>query len=96
MKRIYTYLSVKCNLHVHVEINFKHLNTYVQGDICSHTELVFLHLHDFAVQLPLHLHLLQDNEKLACLAAAWREMGVLFSCCVERDESFDPMRTINH
>jgi hypothetical protein len=34
MKRIYTYLSVKCNMHVHVEINFKHLNTYVQSDIC--------------------------------------------------------------
>jgi hypothetical protein len=36
-------------------------------------------LHDFAVQLvelPLYLHLLQDNEKFACLAAAWREMGV--------------------
>ena len=40
MKRIYTYLSVKFNIHVHVEINFKHLNTYVQGDICSHTELL--------------------------------------------------------
>jgi hypothetical protein len=37
MKRIYTYLPVKCNIHVHVEINFKHLNTYVKGDICSHT-----------------------------------------------------------
>jgi hypothetical protein len=33
-------------------------------------------LHEFAVQLSLHLHLLQNNEKLACLAAAWREMGV--------------------
>ena len=52
MKRIYIYLSVKCNIHAHVEINFKHLNTYVQDDI------------------------LQDNEQLACLAAAWREMEV--------------------
>ena len=76
MKRIYTYLSVKCNIHVHVEINFKHLNTYLQCDICSHRTSVFLHLHDFAVQLPLYLHLLQDNEKFACLAAALREMGV--------------------
>ena len=44
MKRIYTYLLVKCNIHVHVEINFKHLNTYVQGDICSHTELLSFYI----------------------------------------------------
>jgi ribosomal protein S27E len=44
MKRIYTYLSVKCNIHVHVEINFKHLNTYVQGDICCHTELLSFYI----------------------------------------------------
>jgi hypothetical protein len=127
------------------EFGLEHIqkNTYVQGDICSHTELlsfyictivqynylctcisclgffgasgdlprllckvvdvvgkdgslfklacpyrilnslyasVFLHLHDCAVQLPLYLHLLQDNEKLACLAAAWREMGVSTVC----------------
>jgi hypothetical protein len=36
--------SVKCNIHVHVEINFKHLNTYVQGDICSHTELLSFYI----------------------------------------------------
>jgi hypothetical protein len=44
--------------------------------LLPHRTSVFLHLHDCAVQLPLYLHLLQDNEKLACLAAALREMGV--------------------
>jgi hypothetical protein len=59
MKRIYTYLSVKCNIHVHVEINFKHLNTGILNSLYDMGDLELLNsVVDIShwVETPISLH----------------------------------------
>jgi hypothetical protein len=55
----------------------------------------FLHLHVLFMHVPLHLHLLLTRAKLACFAAACREISSFFQCEVSTISTQDELMAVD-